>query len=311
MEYSIDARTTVWLAASGPMLRDCTEIRQCILGQQQILIAAARDLQRDYESRRDKSGFRWQELILAIKTPRTLLIEWSRRRRIRKTPGGRRWWWSRMPYDADRKEFRFRHLLHGLSSDDANLVIEIETRARELRQRWAETTRLLISLCALERACAQMHEPWPWADAGRLPRPSLPEPSTDWAHPDIDVNTFGGSLGLTAHGLRGRLLRDVRTLCDWVDQARSSPRICLGVTLRGNALRVEWRVPGAPMKRLPVSVRLETATRLLMRHVPQADQSLVSRAEMWARLVRAAWARLNVVLRLIRALQRSANRNDP
>ena len=92
MRNLIDVRTPVRQAANSPMLRDCTEIRQCILGQQQILIAAARDLQADYERQRDKSGFRWQELILVIKTPGTLMIEWSRRRRIRKTAAGRRWW---------------------------------------------------------------------------------------------------------------------------------------------------------------------------------------------------------------------------
>ena len=305
MRNLIDVRTPVRQAANSPMLRDCTEIRQCILGQQQILIAAARDLQADYERERDKSGFRWQELILVIKTPGTLMIEWSRRRRIRKTAAGRRWWWDRMPYDADRKEFPVRHLLKCISNDDAKLVIEIEERARALRQRWAETTRLLISLRALERTCDLMNEPWPWVEAhGRVPRPGLPELLTDWEHTDIDVDTFRGSLGLTAHGLRGRLLRDARALSAWVDETRSSSRVCLSVRLRVNALRVEWCVGSVPMKRLPVSVRFETATGRLMRHVSVTDQPMVTQVETRARHVRVAWARLNAVLRQIRAMGR-------
>lgn len=304
MDKILEAPTTHHTSRNAQILRYCERLEEVVRAQQKELVQAARELQSSYENDRERSTFPWQELILVIKATETLVIQWSRRRRIRRTKNGRRWWWDRMPYDAARKTYPIRHLIRGLSAEEANRIADVEATAQRLRERWAETTRFMMALRALRQAASQDRRPPPWVDPRGQRVTALPQPDFSGDHPDIAIDTFAGSLALMLHALRAELTRDARVLSVWAGQVRRTSPVRLRVNVRGNSLDIAWYAGASTPKRLAISARSQTALTTLARHAAPEDVWLVTETEEAARLLRTAWAHTTKLLLQTRSMRR-------
>lgn len=298
------AQAHVMSTHNADVLLSCERLERFVEEEQRALIQAARQLQARYQAERTDREMRAAHLELIIRIGCTLVIQWSRRRRIKRTPSGRKWWWDRMPYDAGRKTYPPRILVRGLSREEGRHVTDIEMEAQRLRERWAETTRFLITLRALCSHASGIQSP-PWiGDHGDILLAAFPAIEPIDEHADIAIDTFGGSIALHLHALRAELIRDARALAGWVKQERTDSSLRLRVDIRGSSLDLAWYVGASPGERLPVTKSASTSKVALGRLIDPRDAHLVAEVERSARFLRVASSRLARLLAQTRTMRR-------
>lgn len=246
------------------------------------LVRAARTLQENYERDRASDETRWRHMVLSIKTGPSLVLQWSQRRRIRRTATGRAWWWDTMPYDAKRRSCPIRTLTADQPPGVAALIARTEAAATQIRQQWHLATRLRITSAALMRLGEQAPIENPWLNTARLH--ATPKRADQQQVPD----SFATTVLMFVSALQDQLLRHASALSQYVEANRTSTSYRLRRNVRGNSLDLAW-YHGAAAKRVTVTRRGDAnIKRLIAAH--GNDAVLIHECEGVAAIIRRAWA---------------------
>ncbi|AVQ00291.1 hypothetical protein C7S18_23630 (plasmid) [Ahniella affigens] len=247
------------------------------------LVRTARTLQEQYESRRTAEETRWQHMVLAIKTGPSLVLQWSRRRRIRRTATGRAWWWDTMPYDAKRRCCPIRALTANQPPEIAALIISTESAATEIRKNWQLVTRLRITATALMRLGQLAPAESPWLHlTGKNGSTILAQDHMQ------DPDSFATTVLMFVAALQDQLLRNGDALSQYVENNRSNKGYRLRSNRRGNSLDLAWYHGPAASRTTVTRRKNANITRLIATN--SEDANLIRECEAAATVIRRAWA---------------------